>query len=150
MMCGHHPRGPRRSDTGSLLTTPRDPAERISTAERQRAIDQLRHHTGEGRLDLDEFGDRVTTVLEAHRAGELAAVLDGLPPVTPPAERRRQVRHATLAAFGPYLAVMALLLTIWLVSGAGYFWPIWPMLGWGIPLALGARQAARATTQATG
>lgn len=149
MMCGHHHRGSRRSDTGSLLTTPRDPAARISTAERQRAIDQLRHHTGEGRLDLDEFGDRVTTVLEANMAGELAAVLDGLPLVTPPAERRRQVRQATLAAFGPYLAVMALLFTIWLVSGAGYFWPIWPLLGWGIPLALGARQATRSTQPAT-
>ena len=27
---------------------------------------------------------------------------------------------------------MALLWLVWLVTGAGYPWPIWPMLGWGI------------------
>ena len=30
---------------------------------------------------------------------------------------------------------MALLWTIWLVTGAGYPWPIWPMLGWGVGVA---------------
>ena len=34
-----------------------------------------------------------------------------------------------------YLAVMALLWLIWLVTGANYPWPIWPMLGWGIGVA---------------
>jgi hypothetical protein len=24
------------------------------------------------------------------------------------------------------------MIVIWLATGAGYFWPIWPMLGWGI------------------
>ena len=37
-----------------------------------------------------------------------------------------------------YLAVNALLVLIWALSGAGYFWPIWPILGWGIGLALNA------------
>lgn len=31
---------------------------------------------------------------------------------------------------------MALLVTIWLLTtSSGYFWPVWPMLGWGIGLA---------------
>jgi hypothetical protein len=30
---------------------------------------------------------------------------------------------------------MALLLGIWALTGMGYFWPIWPMMGWGIGLA---------------
>ena len=31
---------------------------------------------------------------------------------------------------------MALLVTIWLLTTpGGYFWPVWPMLGWGIGLA---------------
>jgi hypothetical protein len=30
--------------------------------------------------------------------------------------------------------VMVLLVVIWAVTGAGYFWPVWPMLGWGIGL----------------
>lgn len=37
-----------------------------------------------------------------------------------------------------YLAVNALLVVIWALSGAGFFWPIWPILGWGIGLALNA------------
>lgn len=37
-----------------------------------------------------------------------------------------------------YAIVMAALVMIWLVSGGGYFWPIWPMLGWGIGLAFHA------------
>jgi len=31
--------------------------------------------------------------------------------------------------------VIALLWLIWLVTGAGYPWPIWPMLGWGVGVA---------------
>jgi hypothetical protein len=30
---------------------------------------------------------------------------------------------------------MALLWLIWLVTGANYPWPVWPMLGWGIGVA---------------
>lgn len=34
-----------------------------------------------------------------------------------------------------YLAVNALLIVIWAATGAGYFWPIWPIAGWAIGLA---------------
>jgi 2TM domain len=34
-----------------------------------------------------------------------------------------------------YVAVNTLLVVIWAVTGAGFFWPIFPMLGWGIGLA---------------
>jgi hypothetical protein len=34
-----------------------------------------------------------------------------------------------------YCAVNALLVVIWAASGAGYFWPIWSIAGWGIGLA---------------
>ena len=27
-----------------------------------------------------------------------------------------------------------MLIVIWAATGAGYFWPIWPLLGWGIGL----------------
>ncbi len=33
-----------------------------------------------------------------------------------------------------FVAVNALLVGIWAVTTAGYFWPIWPMLGWSIGL----------------
>ncbi len=34
-----------------------------------------------------------------------------------------------------YLIVNTLLVVIWAASGGGYFWPIWPILGWGVGLA---------------
>jgi len=33
-----------------------------------------------------------------------------------------------------YLVVNAMLVVIWAVSGAGYFWPIWSIGGWGLGL----------------
>ena len=35
-----------------------------------------------------------------------------------------------------YLVVNALLVVIWAMSGGGYFWPIWPIAGWGIAVVL--------------
>ena len=31
-----------------------------------------------------------------------------------------------------FVAVSALLIAIWALTGAGYFWPIWPIAGWGL------------------
>jgi hypothetical protein len=37
-----------------------------------------------------------------------------------------------------YVVVNAMLIGIWAVTDGGYFWPIWPILGWGVGLALNA------------
>ena len=37
-----------------------------------------------------------------------------------------------------YVAVNAFLVVIWSMTGAGYFWPVWPMLGWGIAVVIHA------------
>lgn len=37
-----------------------------------------------------------------------------------------------------YVLVNALLVVIWAVTAAGFFWPIFPILGWGIGLAANA------------
>ncbi len=34
-----------------------------------------------------------------------------------------------------YALVNLFLIGVWAASGAGYFWPIWPMLGWGLGVA---------------
>ncbi len=34
-----------------------------------------------------------------------------------------------------YVIVNLLLIGIWALSGAGYFWPIWAIVGWGVGLA---------------
>jgi hypothetical protein len=47
---------------------------------------------------------------------------------------KRDFKNHALA----YCAVNILLVVIWAASGAGYFWPIWAIAGWGIALALHA------------
>lgn len=37
-----------------------------------------------------------------------------------------------------YLVINTMLVVIWAATGAGYFWPIWPLLGWGVGLLLNA------------
>jgi hypothetical protein len=37
-----------------------------------------------------------------------------------------------------YLIVNAMLVGIWAVTGSGFFWPIFPILGWGIGVAANA------------
>jgi adenylate cyclase len=47
-------------------------------------------------------------------------------------EARRGFRvHATI-----YVAGILLLIAIWAVTSRGYFWPIWPILGWGVGLGV--------------
>jgi hypothetical protein len=30
------------------------------------------------------------------------------------------------------VATAVLLVAIWALTGMGYFWPVWPILGWGV------------------
>ena len=48
-------------------------------------------------------------------------------------DKREWKAHAAV-----YVAVNVMLVIIWAASGAGYFWPIWPIGGWGLGLALHA------------
>jgi hypothetical protein len=48
-------------------------------------------------------------------------------------KKHRLRRHAFI-----YVAVNAFLIGIWAVTGAGFFWPVFPILGWGIGLAANA------------
>ena len=51
---------------------------------------------------------------------------------------RIQAKRGFWSHFAIYLAVNALLVVIWALTGAEYFWPIWPILGWGIGIAANA------------
>jgi 2TM domain len=54
------------------------------------------------------------------------------------ARKRVQARRDFSAHLVSYLVVNAFLILVWAVTGAGYFWPIWIIGGWGVGLALHA------------
>ncbi len=52
------------------------------------------------------------------------------------AKQRLHARRNLGAQIVVYCAVGALLVAIWALSGGGYFWPAWALLGWGFALAV--------------
>lgn len=110
--------------------------QRVSDAERDAVVEQLRLNMADGRLDIEEYGERVTATLAARTGADLQTVLADLPQVVPPEEAVRKRRASVRAILTPYLAVNLFLVVIWAISGFGYFWPIWPILGWGLGVVL--------------
>lgn len=129
----------------------RPDTERADDGDRRRGAELLGRAFADGLIDDAELERRLSLTFGAATLGELRAVTADLPPawlarIEATAQRgreaveRRQQRRGEVRA---YLAVMALLLGIWamtaLTAGASHPWPLWPALGWGIPLLLGAR-----------
>lgn len=118
-------------------TAPAASGYRIGTAERDRVRDLLQRHTAEGRLTLDEFGERIDEVLRARTAVDLDHALRELPPV--PADARHPARAypagtagtaATLARRVPPVALAAAvgLLVVGVLTVVGALWPLWILL----------------------
>jgi hypothetical protein len=115
------------------------PELRASDADREAVVERLREHAGEGRLSAEELEARVAAALGARTMGDLEALQRDLPG-NPPA-RARQRRRRLRPEWAVYLAVNAMLVAIWALTGAGYFWPAWPLLGWGLLLAMPCSKA---------
>jgi hypothetical protein len=111
---------------------------RVGDAERERVADLLAEHHAAGRLTLPELDERLTAILSARTRDELTAPLADLP--APPRTPAPAVRRPSPVDIGwrmhlvSYVAVILGLWLIWALTGAGYPWPIWPMLGWGLGL----------------
>jgi len=54
------------------------------------------------------------------------------------ARKRLAGRRKLASDVVAYVVINAFLVFVWLITGAGYFWPGWVMAGWGILLALQA------------
>ena len=54
------------------------------------------------------------------------------------ARKRVQSRRDFGTHLVTYVVVNAFLVLVWAVTGAGYFWPIWVIGGWGVGLVLHA------------
>ena len=110
---------------------------RAADADRDRVAERLRTAAGEGRLAPEELEQRLESALTARSYAELQAVVADLP------ETRRDRRPGRAPELRAFLATSVLLLAIWALTGMGYFWPVWPILGWGLFVVPGVRRAAR-------
>jgi Domain of unknown function (DUF1707)/2TM domain len=107
---------------------------RAGDADREQVVDRLRRAAAEGRLDADELEQRVETALRARTHGELVPLTADLPGERRRARRARRRRKALAELRSHRLAfafVAPGMVVIWALTGADYFWPIWPILGWG-------------------
>jgi hypothetical protein len=120
---------------------PEGSALRVSDAEREGAARTLREHGATGRLDVGELEQRVELAYRARTRGDFAVLTRDLPAVPAGDPGRRTPGRPTPGRrqLAPFVAVMVVLVAVWAVTGAGYPCPVWPALGWGLPLLLGSR-----------
>lgn len=136
-----------------------DPNLRASDADRDRVAQLLREHHAVGRLDAEEFNERLDQVLTAKTMGELEALTADLPGIDlyplPTARMPRPgpgsgaidlaarggvaAQHgrfspAWRAAWGSWFSTGLICVVVWVATGAGYFWPVWVIGPWGAVL----------------
>ncbi len=109
---------------------------RASDSERDHVANRLREHAVAGRLTMDELAARLETALAARTQGELGALFEDLPtqPRREPSSRARAKALGVRIHAAAYLCVSLAMIATWAATGIGYFWPLWPILGWGIGL----------------
>jgi uncharacterized protein DUF1707/2TM domain-containing protein len=101
---------------------------RASDADREHTAERLRTAAGDGRLTSEELEERLESAFGARTDVELERLVADLP--APPARQPRSRGRRPDTA--PFVLVSLMLVAIWAFTGMGYFWPIWPILGWGI------------------
>jgi hypothetical protein len=126
----------------------------VSDAQREEVVESLAEHTVAGDISEEERAARTRAALAATSRDELADATRGLAPhVRPPflarlADRIPLRRHVAL-----FLVVSAAMLVVWGLTrdssaeagdeSAGFFWPFWAMLAWGILLTAHALYSLR-------
>src|SRR5258707_4242505 len=135
---------------------------RASDQDRDRTANVLREHHAVGRLDAEEFNERLDQAFSAKTMGELEALTADLPAVDPyplptsslprqyaaaggglpassvmgaMARGHGRFSPAWQAAWGSWLRTSLLLIVIWLLTGAGYPWALWVIGPWGAVMA---------------
>jgi hypothetical protein len=99
---------------------------RASDAERERVAVALRDHAGDGRLDPEELDKRLDLAYAARTRADLVPLLADLPSdddAKPPRPRG----DGSPGPLPPVVFIALALIVIWAMSGAGYFWPMWPI-----------------------
>ena len=94
------------------------PRMRAGDKDRQRVVEQLGKHFGEGRLTVEEFDERVVRAHAAVHLDELPALTVDLPRDVEP--HRRSGRPPMRAPAGAFVVLLALLLAWSMVTAVVY------------------------------
>lgn len=116
---------------------------RVGDPERERTAARLGQAFTQGYLSMPEYETRLGRAFEAQTVVALGDLVADLPVerIRRQDPQRRAQRHAAARRgarihLGVYLAVSVLMVATWLVTamsvGQWYFWPVWPIFGWGI------------------
>ncbi|MQA15630.1 MAG: DUF1707 domain-containing protein [Pseudonocardiaceae bacterium] len=122
---------------------------RAADTDREAVVEQLRHGHAEGRLDLDEFDERVQRAWAARTYGELDVIAADLPDMRPataaPEVPGDVVSHedGQRGAVLAWLSVSLVNVVIWAVVCLAtvswiYPWWVWVAGPWGAVLLAGA------------
>jgi hypothetical protein len=106
---------------------------RAADADRERVATTVQNAGSEGRLTLEEVEQRLAEVYAARFTDELAALTTDLPRPAPPrpgfpltAAALR--RHPALRFHLAVVVVISVVAVVrWVVLGAGFFWPAFPL-----------------------
>jgi Domain of unknown function (DUF1707) len=129
----HRQRSARRSVEDALR---QDPELRASDAERESTVTLLREHGAAGRIDVEELELRVGAAYAARTRGDLPRASAAV--ARPTNQQVRRHHDHARQAWTTFAYVSALLVAIWALSGAGYFWPAWVIVWWGLALVIGS------------
>jgi len=108
----------RTSAFRRLPFPPHDPDLRVSDAERAEVAERLGQHYGDGRLDQQEFNERVERAMGAKTQSDLSGLFDDLPSLDeqPAVPARREHRR------GSHTALFVVLVIVLAVSFGHAFW----------------------------
>jgi hypothetical protein len=119
-----------------------NPNMRVSHAERTEVADRLSKHYGDGRLDEEEFNERLDQAMKAKTQADLHGLFADLPEpeesrpvVSPRPHPRRPFPRIAFLAFVVLVAILVGQALAHLFTFTFPFWGLWP-LGWHIPWLL--------------
>jgi hypothetical protein len=112
------------------------PDQRLSDAERDAVVVQLREGLGDGRLDLEDFRSRLDAAYAAKTHGEIVALTSDLPPVPKRIRNEAKSRRRFNRQVRSYVGVNFILWGVWSAqeltgSSPPHLWPMWVTLPWG-------------------
>jgi Domain of unknown function (DUF1707) len=100
-----------------------DPDLRVSDAERNDVAERLGKHYSDGRLNQDEFNERVERAMGAKTQSDLSGLFDDLPtldehPEVPARRERRRSNHMAL--------LLVLVIVVAVTAGHAFWWFFMP------------------------